>query len=183
MIQKMLIGVPMKKNLKSAVVVFALLIPSMLAYQVQAKAQSFSLTVAVASTRTLASNSTPVVSASTAAGGTTTTSLGTYSVALVAYTSPYTVTVAMTQLTATGGSIPFTAMTYLPGTILWTTPGTSAATASNQAFSSTSAVTPISVTTSDASTTSMSWIPQLSVIVPGGQAIGIYTATITHSLS
>jgi len=183
MIQKMLIGVPMKKNLKSAVVVFALLIPSMLAYQVQAKAQSFSLTVAVASTRTLASNSTPVVSASTAAGGTTTTSLGTYSVALVAYTSPYTVTVAMTQLTATGGLIPFAAMTYQPGALGWTNGGTSAATASNQPFASSSAVTPISVTTSDVSTTSMSWTPFLQVVVPGSQPTGVYTATITHSLS
>ena len=163
--------------------VFALLVPMMLAYQVQAKAQSFSLTIGVTSTRTLASNATPVVSISTTAGGTTTTSLGAYSVALVAYTSPYTVSVAMTQLTASGGLIPFAAMTYLPGTIGWTTAGTSAATASNQPFASTTAVVPITVTTSDASTTSMSWTPQLSVVVPGSQATGVYTATITHSLS
>jgi hypothetical protein len=173
----------MKVNLKTTVAVVVSLLVSSQGFQSQANAQSFSMTVALASTRVLASNSVPVTSVSTAAGGTTLTSLGNYSVALVNYNSPYNVSVAMTQLTATGGSIPFTAMTYLPGTILWTTPGTSAATASNQAFSSTSAVTPISVTTSDASTTSMSWIPQLSVIVPGGQAIGIYTATITHSLS
>jgi hypothetical protein len=89
----------------------------------------------------------------------------------------------MTQLTASGGSIPFAAMTYIPGAMGWTTPGTSAATATNQPFASVSAVTPISVTTSDASTTSMSWTPQLSVVVPGSQATGIYSATITHSLS
>ena len=173
----------MKVNLKSVVVVIGLLATPMLGYQVQANAQSFTMTVGLASTRLLASNDTPVVSATATAGGTTVTSLGSYSVALVNYSSPYNVSVAMKQLTAGGASIPFSAMTYLPGVIGWTTTGTSLATSIDRLFASAAAVVPIAVTTSDASTTSMSWTPQLSVVVPVSQATGIYTARITHSLS
>lgn len=169
----------MKKNLKTILVISALLTPWM---QVQANAQDFNLAITLLPTRTLASSLTAPTGAANP-GGTVSTSLGAYSVVLVSYTSPYTVSVAMSQLTSSPNLIPWASVTYVPGSMTWVIPATSAATSTNLAFASVDAVVPISVTKSDAATTSMSWVPSLSVVVPGSQAAGVYTATVTHSLS
>jgi hypothetical protein len=174
----------MKKYLKLCFTVLVLLLPSMFFYQVHASAaQTFNLPVSVASTHALACDVAAATSTSTNAGSTSNTSLGVCSVSLVAYTAPYTVTVAMTQLTSAGVTIPFNAVTYNPGSLTWITVTPSTATATNQTFASSAAVTPISVSVSDTSALSMTWTPRLAVIVPVGQATGIYTATITHSLT
>jgi hypothetical protein len=170
----------MKRNSKVLLIVIALLLPWM---QVQANAQNFNLQVSVLPSRTLISNLVAATSTPTTAGGTTTTSLGSYSVSLVNYSSAYNVAVTMTQLTSGSDTVPFAAMSYLPGSMTWTNGLTSAATSTNRTFASATAVVPIAVTTSDAGTLSMSWIPSLTVVVPGSQATGTYTATITHSLS
>lgn len=171
----------MKKNPRFYLAIVALLIPIIQLQQVPANAQSFSLLVAVTPTRTLVCSST-AISTSTTAGGTTGNTLGACIVSLVSYTSPYKVTVQMAQLTSGSNLIPFSAVSYLPGALSWSAQSLSAATTSNVIFSSTAPIETISVSNSDASTLSMSWTPALSVVVPNGQATGLYTATITHSL-
>lgn len=77
-----------------------------------------------------------------------------------------------------GAAIPATAISYVAGTI--TQVGTATYTANNP--TSLVGVAPVVTATGITGDNSATWNPTINVAVPGGAVVGVYTATITHSV-
>lgn len=91
----------------------------------------------------------------------------------------WTVTAASTDWTNGLATIPATDANYVPGAI--TTTGTITATGTNITLANTAAV--VVTGTSGVGDNTASWDPTISVAVPASAIGGIYTATLTQSVS
>jgi hypothetical protein len=95
----------------------------------------------------------------------------------------WTATAASTDFTTGGGTpsetIPATDVSYAPGTL--NTTGTATDTGTPVTLSGTPA--PVVAATAITGDNTCSWDPDLSVAVPSAAVGGVYTATVTHSVS
>jgi hypothetical protein len=121
--------------------------------------------------------------ANTVSGGTVSGPLGTVQVSDArspAAGSGWIATVISTAFTPPAGpAIAASAVSYSAGTI--TKVGTATYTANNPA--ALTGVVPAVTASGITGDNSATWNPTISVAVPGGMATGVYSATITHSVS